>query len=108
MIGRILFGGFSLYNGLHHLRHKQETVPYAASKGVPRPELAVTLSSISLIVGGTSLELGITSKIGSAALLGSLAGVSSIMHDFWRNEDPSERQTNLINFMRTLRSPAAR
>lgn len=98
--GSDLVRRFFLYNGINHLRHKQEMAPYAASKGVPKPELAVTLSGIALIVGGTSLVLGIKPKVGTAALLGVLAGVSPIMHDFWRNEDPNERQINMINFMK--------
>jgi hypothetical protein len=24
------------------------------------------------------------------------------MHDFWRNEDPQERQTNMIHFLKNL------
>jgi len=100
VIGRILFGGYFLYNGINHLKHKGQMAPYAASKGVPKPDLAVVASSIPLIIGGTSLLLGIKPKLGAAAIIGFLAGVSPIMHDFWRNEDPNERQSNMINFMK--------
>ena len=74
--------------------------PYAESKGVPNPETSVMLSGVPLIVGGASLLLGIKPKYGAAAILGFLAGVSPIMHDFWRNEDPGERQANMVNFMK--------
>jgi len=74
--------------------------PYAASKGVPKPSLAVMASGIPLVIGGTSLLLGIKPRLGAAAIIGFLAGVSPIMHDFWRNEDPSERQSNMVNFMK--------
>ena len=74
--------------------------PYAGSKGVPKPEVAVVASGIPLIIGGASLLLGVKPKFGAAAILGFLAGVSPIMHDFWRNEDPNERQSNMINFMK--------
>jgi uncharacterized membrane protein YphA (DoxX/SURF4 family) len=100
VIGRILFGGYFLYNGINHLKHKEEMAPYAASKGVPKPNLAVVASGIPLIIGGASLLLGIKPKLGAAAIIGFLAGVSPVMHDFWRNEDPTERQNNMINFMK--------
>ena len=100
LIGRILFGGYFLYNGINHLRNKRQLAPYAASKGVKNPEFSVAVAGIPLIVGGTSLLLGIKPKIGAIAVLGFLAGVSPIMHDFWRNQDPNERQSNMINFMK--------
>jgi putative oxidoreductase len=100
LIGRLLFGGFFLYNGINHLRNSEQMAPYAESKGVPVPEFAITATGIPLIIGGASLLLGIKPKLGAAAILGFLAGVSPIMHDFWRNEDPKERQTNMIDFMK--------
>ncbi len=100
LIGRLLFGGFFLYNGINHLRNRHQMAPYAESKGVPAPKFAVTASGIPLIVGGASILLGIKPKYGAAAIIGFLASVSPIMHDFWRNEDPNERQSNMINFMK--------
>ena len=102
LIGRILFGGFFLYNGINHLRQRKDMANYTASKGVPAPEAAVTASAIPLIIGGTSMLLGVKPKWGAMAILGFLAGVSPIMHDFWRNEDPNERMNNLTNFAKNL------
>jgi putative oxidoreductase len=100
LIGRLAFGGFFLYSGINHLRNRKAMGPYAQSKGVPSPELAVTASAIPLLIGGTSLLLGIKPKLGALAILGFLAGVSPVMHDFWRNEDPNERMNNMVNFMK--------
>jgi uncharacterized membrane protein YphA (DoxX/SURF4 family) len=102
VMGRLLFGGFFLYSGINHLRNRKAMAPYAQSKGVPNPELAVTISAVPLIIGGTSLLLGIKPKLGALAILGFLAGVSPIMHDFWRNEDPNERTNNMVNFAKNL------
>ena len=102
LIGRILFGGFFLYNGINHLRQRKNLAAYTASKGVPSPEAAVTVAAVPLLVGGTSLLLGIKPKMGSIAILGFLVGVSPIMHDFWRNEDPAERTNNMISFMKNV------
>ena len=100
LIGRLLFGGFFILSGINHLRNRKQMTPYAQSKGVPAPELAVTLAGIPLLIGGTSILLGVKPKLGALAILAFLAGVSPVMHDFWRNEDPNERQANMINFMK--------
>lgn len=102
LIGRILFGGFFLNSGISHLRERKEMIKYAEAKGIPAPELAVTLSAIPLIAGGASILLGVKPKAGTLALLGFLAGVSPLMHDFWRDEDPNERNNNMTNFMKNV------
>jgi uncharacterized membrane protein YphA (DoxX/SURF4 family) len=102
LIGRLLFGGFFVLSGINHLRNRKQMAPYAQSKGVPEPELAVTLSAIPLLIGGTSILLGAKPKLGAMAILGFLAGVSPVMHDFWRNEEPNERQINLIMFLKNI------
>lgn len=102
LIGRLLFGGYFLYAGINHLKNRRKMAPYAESKGVPAAEVAVTATGIPLIIGGTSILLGVKPKFGAAAIIGFLVGVSPIMHDFWRNEDPNERQANLRSFMTNL------
>ena len=62
----------------------------------------MTLAGIPLLIGGTSILLGVKPKLGALAILGFLAGVSPVMHDFWRNEDPNEKQNNQINFLKNL------
>jgi uncharacterized membrane protein YphA (DoxX/SURF4 family) len=44
--------------------------------------------------------LGVKPKLGALAIIGFLAGVSPVMHDFWRSENPEERQRNMIDFMK--------
>jgi putative oxidoreductase len=102
LAGRLLFGGFFLKSGIDHLRNRKQMAGYAESKGVPAPELAIAVSGIPLIVGGTSLLLGVKPKLGTLAILGFLASVSPVMHDFWRNEDPQEREKNMIDFAKNL------
>ncbi|MBV9484056.1 MAG: DoxX family protein, partial [Acidobacteria bacterium] len=51
-------------------------------------------------IGGSSVLLGLKPKLGALAILGFLLAVSPVMHDFWRNQDPNERNNNLINFMK--------
>lgn len=102
LIGRLLFGGFFLYNGINHFKQTDTLAQYAGSKNVPAPRLAVTASGIAMIVGGTSILLGVKPKLGTAAILGFLAGVSPTIHDFWRIEDPNQRLNDLVNFTKNL------
>ncbi len=98
LIARAIFGGFFLYNGINHLLRRKEMAQYAASKNIPIPDLAVTASGVTLLLGGASVLLGVKPKLGTALIAGFLAGVSPLMHDFWRIEDPNQRQNDLINF----------
>jgi uncharacterized membrane protein YphA (DoxX/SURF4 family) len=43
LIGRILFGGLFLYNGINHFRQRRNLAQYAGSKHVPAPQAAVAL-----------------------------------------------------------------
>ena len=102
MIGRLLFGGFFLYNGINHFKQRQGMAEYAKAKKVPLPDVAVMASGAALIVGGASLLLGIKPKIGATAVVGFLAGVSPVMHDFWKQEDPQQRQMEMIQFSKNM------
>jgi hypothetical protein len=46
--------------------------------------------------------LGAKPKLGAAAIIGFLAGVSPIMHDFWKQESPEQRMNDMINFTKNL------
>ena len=102
LIGRLIFGGFFLYNGINHIKQRQMLSHYAASKKIPQPEAAVTISGIAMLLGGASILLGIKPKYGAAAIAGFLAGVSPTMHAFWRAEDPKQRMDDMINFTKNM------
>ena len=101
-IGRLLFGGFFLYSGINHFKNRKMLAGYAESKHVPKAEIAVTATGVALVVGGASILLGVKPKLGTAAILGFLAGVSPIMHDFWRAEDPNQRMNDMIHFSKNV------
>ena len=102
LLGRMLFGGFFIYSGIHHFKEKKAISQYAGAKNMPMPELAVTASGAMLIAGGTSILLGVKPKLGTLAIIGFLAGVSPIMHDFWATEDPQQRQNEMIHFSKNM------
>ena len=102
LLGRLVFGGFFLYNGIHHFQNRKMLSQYAASKKIPAPEVAVAATGAALIAGGASILLGIKPKLGTLAIVGFLAGVSPLMHDFWSQQEPGQRQAEMINFTKNM------
>lgn len=102
LLGRLLFGGYFISAGINHFKQADQLSQYAASKRVPKPDLAVRVTGVTLITGGTSILLGIQPKLGTMAIIGFLAGVSPIMHDFWRQEQPDQRMNDMVNFSKNL------
>jgi putative oxidoreductase len=102
LLGRLIFGGFFLYAGIKHFKERETMVHYVGSKNVPMPDVAVTATGAMLTLGGASILLGVKPKLGGLAIIGFLAGVSPIMHDFWRVEDPQQRQSEMINFTKNM------
>ncbi len=102
LLGRLIFGGFFLYSGMHHFQDKKALAQYAAAKNVPMPDVAVTASGAMLMLGGASILLGVKPKIGALAIAGFLAGVSPMIHDFWRTEDSQQRQNEMAHFMKNM------
>jgi uncharacterized membrane protein YphA (DoxX/SURF4 family) len=100
LAGRVILGGFFVYNGINHFKSKDALVGYGASKGLPNPEAGVLGSGALMIAGGASLILGYKPKIGAAALVAFLAAASPLFHDFWNDEDPHAKQNNMIHFMK--------
>ncbi len=102
LLGRLLFGGYFLFSGVNHFKQTRALAQYAASKKVPKPDFAVHITGAALIAGGASILLGIKPKLGTAAIVGFLAGVSPVMHDFWKQENPEQRMNDMINFTKNM------
>lgn len=102
LLGRLIFGGFFLYSGVRHFRDRKMLAQYAASKKVPIPDVAVAVAGAALVAGGASVLLGVKPKLGTLAILGFLAGVSPTMHNFWDQQEPGQRQAEMINFSKNL------
>jgi putative oxidoreductase len=102
LLGRLVFGGYFLFSGINHFKNRKMLAQYAGSKQVRMTDVAVTVSGAALAIGGASILLGIKPKLGTAAVIGFLAGVSPVMHDFWRAEDPNQRMNDMINFTKNM------
>jgi putative oxidoreductase len=102
LLGRLMFGGYFILSGINHFKKTRELSQHAAAKKVPKPDAAVRLTGAVLIAGGTSILLGMKPRLGAAAIVGFLAGVSPVMHDFWKQEQPEMRMNDMINFTKNM------
>jgi putative oxidoreductase len=102
VLGRMLFGGYFLYNAVNHFKEYKNLAQYAKAKHVPMPEAAVLTSGAALAIGGASILLGTKPKLGTLAILGFLAAVTPTMHDFWNAQDPNQKQADMINFSKNM------
>lgn len=101
MAGRLIFGGYFLYSGIHHFTDRDMLIGYARSKGVKSPEVAVFGTGALLVAGGLSLLAG-RQKVGASLITMFLTGVSPMMHDFWNDQDPGQRMNNMVNFTKNI------
>ena len=102
LLGRVILGGYFLYNGINHWRNREMMSGYARSKGIPSADTAVAGTGLMLALGGLSLLFGVKPKAGAALIAAFLAGVTPTMHAFWKDEDPQEKANNQINFMKNM------
>src|SRR5580765_5921346 len=102
VLGRVIFGGFFLYNGVNHFLNEKAMSQHAASKGVAAPDAAVTASGALLTAGGVSVLTGIKPKQGLAAIVAFLIPVTLQMHRFWEENDPGQRMNETIHFAKNV------
>ena len=99
VLGRLIVGGYYIYNGVHHFLAYSGMVQYAKMKNLPLAEAAVPVSGLLLLIAGVSFLLGYHPEIGVAALVVFLVPVSYIMHNFWA-EAGAQRMSDMVNFLK--------
>jgi putative oxidoreductase len=99
-VGRVFFALMFILSGFGHFT--SGAIGYAASAGVPAPNLLVPLSGIMAIVGGILVALGLWTRLGALLIVLFLVPVTLMMHAFWGIEDPQMRQVQYLNFMKNL------
>jgi putative oxidoreductase len=55
-----------------------------------------------IIVGGLSVALGLWADIGALLIIGFLAGITPIMHAFWKETDPQQQAMQMANFLKNV------
>jgi len=102
ILGRLIFGGYFVWNGINHFRHRQAMTGYASSKGVAAAQAAVPGTGGLLVTGGLSVLTGTRPRQGLLTLVGFLVPVSLQMHRFWDEADPGRRTAEMINFTKNM------
>lgn len=102
LIGRILFSVLFLTSALGHLTQSKAMAQYAASKGVPVPQLSVVVSGVVLVVGALSVLFGVWADLGALLLFAFLVPTAALMHNFWSESDAQARQTEMIQFNKDI------
>lgn len=102
LLGRLVVGGFYLFNASNHFLSLEMQTDYARSKGVPAPKASVVVGGVLLLIGGLSILLGLWPTVGVLALLVFFLPVTFMMHAFWQEEDPEAQQNEMINFMKNM------
>lgn len=69
----------------------QPFVGMAARAGVPADANVVRATSATMAVAGTTMALGIRPRASALALAGCLAGLTYVVHGYWREDDPKAR-----------------
>ena len=98
LIGRIIVGLYFISGGIRHFTDLKMYAPFAKSKGVPMPNIAVPASGSLIIIGGASVLLGFYPLYGAIAILLFLLPTTFMMHNFWAVQDPGQKMNDMINF----------
>ncbi len=99
-IGRLFFALIFLMSGINHF--SSGSIGYAASSGVPYPQILVPLSGAMAFLGGLSVALGYKAKMGAILLFLFLVPVTFFMHNFWNSTDPAMVANQMAHFMKNL------
>lgn len=102
VVGRVIFGGFFFFSGLHHFMDRVALTQYTAAAGVPYPDAAVLGTGALLVMGGVGLMTGLWPRIGAAMIVTFLVGVTPVMHAFWNDPAGPQRLANMANFMKNI------
>lgn len=101
VVGRLVFGGYWIYNGLNHFINLRMMSDFARQRGVPFPaELSVMVTGLMMLIGGLTIVLGIYTWVGMTLIIVFLLSAMIFIHKFWEIQDPMSRMMEMILFAR--------
>lgn len=83
LLARVLLGGAFVVFGLRNFRNFQKLRPGMAEKGVPLPDVALTIGLLLQTVGGALVLFGLLTPLGAAAIILFLILATVMYHPFW-------------------------
>jgi|ERR1051326_4783602 putative oxidoreductase len=100
LAGRIFYSLIFILSSLNHF--SQKAINYAASNGVPMPNILVPFAGVLALLGGLSILVGYKARLGAWLIVAFLVPVTLWMHRFWSVDDPMMRQMQMAMFMKNI------
>jgi putative oxidoreductase len=97
--GRLLIAVPFVTGAWHGWQHPGPLPEFARKAGVPYPDVVTKLTAGTMLVGATAVGSSVAPVLGGALLAGSLLGTTAIVHNFWRDENPTTRVAHQKAFM---------
>jgi putative oxidoreductase len=102
LVGRILYAGFFIMNGLNHLMKAGMIAEYAKMRGVGSPLATTKLSGLVLLIGGLGVLLGIFTDWALLLIAIFLLLSALMVHHFWTDTDPNQKMMEMVNFTKNM------
>jgi len=102
VFGRLFFSLLFISSGIAHLKRLGPMSEYAASKGIPAPKLAVAFTGIVILSGGLLVLIGWTRFIGVGLLFLFLIPAAFLIHPYWKETDPANRELEKAHFYKNI------
>ena len=102
LIGRVLFGGYFIMNGLNHFMKMGMMKGYASSKSVPMASMAVAITGLMILLGGLGILMGVYIQLSVLLLAIFLVFVTFKMHNFWAVTEPNMKMMEMVNFYKNM------
>ncbi len=100
-IGRLLLALIFIMSAVGKLQGWQGTAEMMADRGLPAPDVLLSIAVGLELVGAVLVVLGLYARWGATVLLLFLVPVSVIMHNFWAVPE-DQAQGQMIQFMKNV------
>jgi putative oxidoreductase len=110
-VARPMIASIFLIQGLDAFRHPAPLAKRSSpllDKAIPAlglpndKELLVRANGVTQMVGGVMLATGFLPRLGALAIASSLVPTTLAGHPFWKEEEPQQRRTQRIQFLKNM------
>src|SRR5262249_38084674 len=102
VLGRLMLAAIFLLSAVGKLGNFNGTAGMMEHKGVPSAQIILVGATAFEGAGSLSIVLGCRPRIGAILVLVLLILATYYFHDFWRIDDPKEKQDQMIQFLKNL------
>lgn len=99
---RLILGLYFAFAGVGHFAQPRPMAEQVEARGLPAPLAGVLGTGVMLLAGGLSIALGLWMWVGAVVLIVFLVIVTPTMHNFWAIEDETERQMQMVGFLKNV------